>query len=55
MLGKAYGYLGGYEANTRKDYPASLAWFEKLLQADPENADAKRYIEILKGWIAEGK
>lgn len=55
MLMKAYGYLGGYEANTQKNYPASMAWFEKLLQLDPESADAKRYIEILKAWIAEGK
>jgi tetratricopeptide (TPR) repeat protein len=55
MLSKAYGYLGGYEANTRKDYKASLAWFEKFLELDPANTDALKYKEILEGWIAEGK
>ncbi|HET6558043.1 MAG TPA: tetratricopeptide repeat protein, partial [Prolixibacteraceae bacterium] len=35
MLLKAYGYLGGYEANVTKDYLASLAWFEKYLKLDP--------------------
>jgi tetratricopeptide (TPR) repeat protein len=55
MLSKAYGYLGGYEANTRKDYKASLAWFERFLELDPTNADALKYKEILEGWIAEGK
>lgn len=51
MLLKAYGYLGGYEANTKKDYPASLAYFEKFLELDPENEDANKYAEILKNWI----
>ncbi len=55
MLIKAYGYLGGYEANTIKDYTASLAWFEKFLEIEPGNADATRYVDILKTWIAEGK
>lgn len=39
MLLKAYGYLGGYEANVTKDYLASLAWFEKYLELDPDNTD----------------
>lgn len=55
MLLKAYGYLGGYEANTRKDYVQSLMWFEKYLELDSENADAKRYAETLRKWIEEQK
>lgn len=55
MLLKAYGYLGGYEANTRKDYVQSLMWFEKYLELDSENADAKRYAETLRKWIGEQK
>ena len=55
MLLKAYGYLGGYEANITKDYPASLDWFEKFLELDPENADASRYSKLLKEWINDPK
>lgn len=55
MLAKAYGYLGGYEANTTRDYEKSLAWFEKFLELDPANEDALRYTEILRKWVAEGK
>lgn len=53
MLLKAYGYLGGYEANIRKDYVQSLMWFEKFLELDDENADAKRYAETLRKWVDE--
>lgn len=53
MLLKAYGYLGGYEANIRNDYVRSLMWFEKYLELDSENADAKRYAETLQKWIEE--
>ena len=55
MLLKAYGYLGGYEANIRKDYVQSLMWFEKFLELDGENADAKRYAETLRKWVDEQK
>lgn len=51
MLLKAYGYLGMFEANKTKDYPSSLAYFEKMLALDPENTDAKKYVEIIKKWI----
>lgn len=53
MLLKAYGYLGGYEANIRKDYVQSLMWFEKFLELDGENSDAKRYAETLRKWVDE--
>ena len=55
MLLKAYAYLGGYEANIRKDYVQSLMWFEKFLELDDENADAKRYAETLRKWVDEQK
>lgn len=55
MLLKAYGYLGGYEANITKDYPKSLSWFEKYLEIDKDNADVNRYTELLKKWIADKK
>lgn len=54
-LVKAYSYLGGYEANIKKNYPAALAWFEKFHAIDPGNADGAKYVELLKKWIADGK
>ncbi|MDZ4809361.1 MAG: hypothetical protein SGI96_13990 [Bacteroidota bacterium] len=55
MLLKAYGYLGGYEANITKDYPKSLNWFEKYLAMDQDNADVTGYVDVLKKWIADKK
>lgn len=55
MLTKSYGYLGGYEANITKDYRKSLDWFERFLEIDAENAEVRRYGEMLKNWIAEKK
>ena len=48
MLLKAYGYLGGYEANITKDYQKSLNWFEKYQAMDKDNADVTRYVDMLK-------
>lgn len=50
----AYAYLGTYEANIKKDYPASLNYFNSILQIDPENADGLKYKEILEAWIDKG-
>lgn len=47
-LVEAYGYLAAYEANVQKDYEAAIGYFEKLLEIDPENGDAKRYVAILQ-------
>ena len=55
LLVRAYEYLGAYEANTTKDYAASLNYYDKILQLDPENSEAKRNAEILGKWIEEGK
>lgn len=54
MLLKAYGYLGGYEANITKDYKVSLEWFEKYLAIE-QNADVAKYVEILTNWIWKEK
>ena len=45
---EAYAYLAAYEANTEKDYTEAVGYFQKVLEVDPENADAKRYIAILE-------
>ena len=49
---EAYGYLAAYEANVDKDIDNSILYFEKLLELDPENEDAKKYVEILKKSLA---
>ncbi|MEO5683627.1 MAG: tetratricopeptide repeat protein [Chitinophagaceae bacterium] len=45
---EAYGYIAAYKANAEKDYETAVSYFEKLLTLDPENGDAKKYIDILK-------
>ena len=54
---EAYGYLAAYETNTEKDYAEAVDYFEKVLEVDPENADAKKYIALLEKNLAdkEGK
>lgn len=47
-LVEAYAYLAAYETNTQKNYAEAVSYFEKVLQVDPENADAKKYIDILQ-------
>jgi cytochrome c-type biogenesis protein CcmH/NrfG len=47
-LGEAYGYLATYAANQKEDYAAAISYFEKLLEVDPGNDDARKYIEILE-------
>jgi tetratricopeptide (TPR) repeat protein len=55
-LVEAYAYLAAYEANTQKDYKEAVDYFEKVLEVDPENPDAKKYIAILeKNLVEEGK
>lgn len=51
LLIQAYGYAGAYEANVRKDFETALGHFTKILELDPQNADATRYSEILKKWV----
>jgi tetratricopeptide (TPR) repeat protein len=54
---EAYGYLAAYETNTEKDYAEAVDYFEKVLEVDPENADAKKYIALLEKSLTdkEGK
>jgi len=55
ILLPAYEYLAAYEANIKKHYTASLDYFDKLLQLDPNNEDAEKNTAVLKKWISEGK
>ncbi|HEY4107900.1 hypothetical protein [Puia sp.] len=50
---EAYGYIAAYKANTEKDYAGSIDYFGRLLVLDPGNADAMRYIVILKKNMAK--
>jgi len=45
---EAYGYIAAYEANTQKNYDRAIEYFDKILEIDPENADALKYISILE-------
>jgi tetratricopeptide (TPR) repeat protein len=45
---ESYGYLAGYEANTNKDYRQAIDYFEKVLEIDPANDQATKYIGILE-------
>ncbi len=45
---EAYGYLAAYEANNQKDFTEAVDYFEKVLEIDPSNEDAKKYIAILE-------
>jgi tetratricopeptide (TPR) repeat protein len=45
---EAFGYLAGYAANTEKDYPEAISYFEKLLAIDPSDEQVQRNIEILE-------
>jgi tetratricopeptide (TPR) repeat protein len=47
-LVESYGYIAAYKANAEKDYAGAIDYFGKLLNLDPGNSDAQRYIAILK-------
>ena len=47
-MSEAYGYLAAYEANTQKDYAEAIGYFEKVLNVDPENENARKYITMLE-------
>jgi len=53
VLSRAYQYLGAYEANITKDFPASLGYYDKILELNPEEGDASRNAELLTKWIEE--
>lgn len=45
---EAYNYLAAYEANKEKDYAEAVGYFEKVLEVEPNNEQAKKYIAILE-------
>lgn len=45
---EAYSYLAAWETNTEKDYREAIGYFDKILEIDPENESAKKYITILE-------
>ncbi len=47
-LVEAYAYMAAYETNTQKDYTEAVDYFEKLLEVDPDNQDARKYITVLE-------
>jgi tetratricopeptide (TPR) repeat protein len=52
-LVEAYSYLAAYKTNTEKDYAGAVSYFEKVLDLDPTNADAKKYIAMLERSLAD--
>jgi tetratricopeptide (TPR) repeat protein len=48
---EAYAYLAAYEVNTNKDYAEAIDYFEKVLDVDPNNENAKKYISMLEKTI----
>src|SRR6187401_596034 len=53
QLIESYGYLAGYETNQNKNYGKAIEYFEKLLKLDPNNEQAKKYVQILKETMAK--
>jgi tetratricopeptide (TPR) repeat protein len=45
---EAYSILASYSNNEKKDKPAAIGYLQKILDLDPGNADAQKFIEILK-------
>jgi tetratricopeptide (TPR) repeat protein len=45
---QAYFYLAQYYNDIKKDKQAAIGYLQKVLEVDPTNADAAKFIEILK-------
>lgn len=45
---EAYTYLAAYEMNTEQDYNEAREYLDKILEVDPENDNAKKYISMLE-------
>jgi tetratricopeptide (TPR) repeat protein len=50
----AYGYMAGYNANIKKDFPTAISFLDKILEVDPANADASKNKEILQKAQSKG-
>ena len=48
ILARAYDWLGRYEHQKRKNYAKALDWFDKLLDIEPTNEEARQSREQLK-------
>jgi hypothetical protein len=46
-ISEAYGYLAAYAVNSKKDYTEGISYFQKVLDIDPDNAAAKKYVDVL--------
>jgi hypothetical protein len=49
---EAYEYLAAYEANIKKDYGSSVDYFKKILEIEPDNQNANKYIKLLEKDVA---
>ncbi|OQP50240.1 tetratricopeptide repeat protein [Niastella populi] len=53
-LVQAYGYKAAWETNEQNDYAAAIENLNKVLEIDPANDDARRYIAILEKKVSAG-
>ena len=44
---QAYFFLASYSNDIKKDKPAAIAYLQKVMEVDPANADAPKFIAIL--------
>lgn len=51
---EAYGFLAAYQANQEKNYAEAINYFQKVLELDPANDEARKYIDILEKAEAGG-
>jgi tetratricopeptide (TPR) repeat protein len=49
---EAYNYLAAYETNTAKNYNEAIEYFDKVLELNPEDADAKKYKAMLEKTVS---
>lgn len=45
---EAYTYLAAYETNIEQDYTGAKEYLDKIIELDPENGNAKKYIRMLE-------
>ena len=45
----ALRYLAGYEFQVKKDTPKGISYLEELIKIDPNNEDAKKSLDAMKG------
>jgi len=51
----AYGYMAGYNANVKKDFPTAITYLDKIIEIDPANVDATKNKEILQKAMGKSK